>query len=148
MLEVNEAQRRALSVLLGLIEEGADRMEDGLGDSGRRLSRRMRNDLTAQEREALRVLCGRLRSAVGRVHMTLQPDIVEQSLRAAIRGEAAILWAAVEDSKSPRLAGYGPLSAQAATTVDGILADLSTLLLSVVRLLAGSRDGPAATGDR
>ena len=136
-VDLNEAQRRALGAVLRLAEETTERIEGSLGRSKWRFTIRLHDDLTPKERDAMRVLCGRLREAIGRAHTALGTEFAERSLRSAIRGEASVLWAAIEDTKSPGLRGYGPLSSEAANAVDGHLGDLSHLVLAVVRTLGG-----------
>lgn len=143
-VELNEAQKRALSVVLHFAEEAIERMEVSLNHTSPRLTSSRKNDLTAKEREAMRVLCGRLRAAVGCAHTALGAEVAESSLRAEIRGEASVLWATLEDTKSPGLRGYGSLSSEAANAVDSHLDDISNLMLAVLRMLGGDAGEPAA----
>jgi len=133
---LNSSHIRAVSVTLRLVEEAVDRIERLLIDPVTRITFRLADDLDAEERRAIHAACERARAALIQACDRLEAEVAHRSRRGAIRGEVSTLWAMLEDTKSPALRGYGPLSPDAGRRVDGVLDEISGALIGILRLVA------------
>lgn len=133
---LNDAQRRAVSASLHLVERAVEEIERLLTSPATSLTSSLADDLSADEFRAIKTACGRVRAALSMSCWRLEAEIAERSRRAGIRGEVATLWAMLEDTKSPALRGYGPLSREASAVVDETLDEISKELLGILRVVA------------
>ena len=106
---LNPSQVRAMSVALQLTEEAMDRIERLLVAPAAGVTYSLVDDLTGEERKRIPALCGQVRAALEDASARVQAKTLERSRRREIRGEAATLWATLEDTTSKGLRGYGLL---------------------------------------
>lgn len=133
---LNSSQIRAVSATLRLVEEAVDRIERLLIDPVTRITFRLADDLDAEKRHAIHAACDRLRATLVEACQRLGVEAAERSRRRKIRAEVSTLWALLEDTKSPALRGYGPLSPDGGKIVDEVLDEISTALIGMLRLVA------------
>lgn len=133
---LNSSQIRAVSATLRLVEEAVDRIERLLIDPVTRITFRLADDLDAEKRHAIHAACDRLRATLVEACQRLGVEAAERSRRRKIRAEVSTLWALLEDTKSPALRGYGPLSPDGGKIVDELLDEISTALIGMLRLVA------------
>jgi|GEM_PF-913903 hypothetical protein len=133
---LNSSHIRAVSATLRLVEEAVDRIERLLIDPVTRITFRLADDLDAEERRTIQAACERARAALIQARDRLKVEIPQRSRRGAIRGEVSTLWVMMEDTKSPALRGYGPLSSDGGRVVDEVLDEISTTLIGILRLVA------------
>jgi hypothetical protein len=82
-----------------------------------------------------------VREALADTCRRLGVEVTERSRRREIRAGVATLWAMLEDTKSPALRGYGPLSPDAGRVVDEVLDNIAVDLIGILRLLSETRSG-------
>ena len=133
---LNDSQRRAVSASLYVMERAVQEIEGLLTSPATSLTSRLTEDLSPDECRAIQTGCVRLRTALGVACRRLNAETAARSRRAAIRGEVATLWAMLEDTKSPALRGYGPLSREAGAVVDEALEEISKELQRILRVVA------------
>ncbi|MFI5339515.1 MAG: hypothetical protein ACHQ7N_06725 [Candidatus Methylomirabilales bacterium] len=133
---LNTSQLRAVGAMLRLVEEAVDQIERLLIDPVTRTTFRLADDLDAEECRTIHAACDRLRAVLVEACGRLEIEVAGRSRRGVIRGEVSTLWAMVEDTKSPGLRGYGPLSPDAGRVVDEVLHAISTTLIGILRLVA------------
>jgi len=133
---LNESQRRAVSASLQLVERAVQEIERLVTSPATSLTSRLADDLSADECRAIRTACVQVRTALSIACRRLKAETAARSRRAEIRGEVATLWAMLEDTKSPALRGYGPLSREASAVVDEALEEISKELQGILRVVA------------
>ena len=138
---LNTSQVRAVGAMLRLLEEAVDQVERLLIEPVTGITFRLTDDLSAEERCAIHAACGRVRKALVDTCRRLGVEVTERSRRREIRAGVAMLWAALEDTKSPALRGYGPLSPDAGRVVDEVLDNIAVDLIGILRLFAETRSG-------
>jgi len=138
-MALNTSQSRAVGAVLRLVEEAVEEIERLLIAPVTGITFHLTDDLRAEERCAIQAACERVRAALMQACNRLHPEVAHRSRRGAIRGEVSTLWAALEDTKSPALRGYGPLSPDAGRVVDEVLDNIAVDLIGILRLLAETR---------
>ena len=138
---LNTSQVRAVGAMLRLLEEAVGQIERLLIEPGTGITFHLTDDLSAQERCAIHAACGRVREALADTCRRLEVEVTERSRRREIRAGVATLWAMLEDTKSPALRGYGPLSPDAGRVVDEVLDNIAVDLIGILRLFAETRSG-------
>jgi len=133
---LNDSQRRAVSASLYVVERTVEQIERLLTSPAVGLTSRLADDLSADECHAIQTACGRVRTALSVACRRLNSETAARSRRAEIRGEVATLWAMLEDTKSPALRGYGPLTREASAVVDEVLEEISKELQGILRVVA------------
>ena len=133
---LTSAQVRAVSATLRIVEEAVEGIERLLAGPASGFTTWLHDDLDPDERETVENACRRVRAALPTVSRCLGAERSERSLRAKIRGECAVVWAAVQDTRSPGLQGYGPLSSEAAVLVEAALGELEAPLVDILHRLA------------
>ena len=133
---LNESQRRAVWASLYLMERAVQGIERLLTSPAVGLTSRLADDLSADECHVIQTACGRVRTALSVACRRLNSETAARSRRAEIRGEVATLWAMLEDTKSPALRGYGPLTREASAVVDEVLEEISKELQGILRVVA------------
>jgi len=133
---LNESQRRAVWASLHLMERTMQEIERLLASPATSLTSHLAEDLNADECRAIQTACIRVRTALGIACRRLNTETAARSRRAEVRGEVATLWAMLEDTKSPALRGYGPLSREASAVVDEALEEISKELQGILRVVA------------
>lgn len=136
---LNSSQVRAVGATLRLVEEAVGRIERLLIEPVAGITFRLADDLDPDNRRAIQAACERARAVLIEACRRLEMGVVERSRRAEIRGEASVLWAFLEDTKSAALRGYGSLSPEAGAVVDDRLDAISAELIGILRLVAGPR---------
>ncbi len=136
---LNFSHIRAISATLRLIEQAVDQTERLLAEPVARITFCLDDDLDAEERCAIHAACGRLRATLVEACRRLGVEVVERSRRRKIRGEVSTVWAMLEDTKSPALQGYGPVSPDAGKIVDDLLEEIAVELNGILRLVAERR---------
>ena len=134
---LNEAQRRAVGATLREVERCVGQIETVLSGPPPGLTTRLETDWDATERESAALACGRLRRLLAGAQRALGVEAMTRSGRREICGAASLAWAAVEDTKSDALRGYGPLAPEAGAAVDEALDALAHGLVEVLRILEG-----------
>jgi hypothetical protein len=145
-VSLTSAQVRAVSATLRVVEEAVDGIERLLAAPRSGLTVRRHDDLDPAEREAIGRACGRIRPALAKGTRCLGVECWDRSLRAEIRGECAVVWAAVQDTRSRALRGYGPLSSEAAEVLDSLFGEISDSLADILRQLASAHPRGTAPG--
>lgn len=138
---LNSSQIRAVGATLRLVEEVVDQIERLLSQPVTGITFHLADDLDAEERRAIHAACERVRATLVEVCGRLEIDVVNRSRRRKIRGEVSTLWAMLEDTKSPALRGYGPLSPDAGGVVDEVLDQISGPLIGILHFVAEPRTG-------
>jgi hypothetical protein len=133
---LNSSQVRAVGATLGVAEEAVERIERLLIEPAAGITFRLADDLGTEERRAIHAACERVRAALAEARRRLKIGVVDRSRRREICGEVSTLWAMLEDTKSPALRGYGPLSSDGGRVVDEVLDEISTTLIGILRLVA------------
>jgi len=133
---LNASQLRVVGAMLRLVEKAVDQIERLLIAPVIGITSRLADDLDSEERRAIHAACERARAALIQACNRLEVEVAHRSRRGAIRGEVSTLWAMLEDTKSPALRGYGPLSPDAGRVVDGVLDEISGALIGILRLVA------------
>ena len=136
---LTSAQVRGVSATLRVVEEAVERIERLLAGPASGLTFRLHDDLDAEERQAIGRACSRIRAALVTVSRSLGAECSEHSLRAEIRGECAVVWAAVQETGGQALRGYGPLSSEAGVVVEAALEEIAGPLVDILRRLSGPR---------
>ena len=138
---LNSSQIRAVGATLRLVEETVGRIERLLVEPLAGITFRLDDDLDVGERRAIYAECEQAREAVFGASRRLGTGIVARSRRAEIRGELSVLWALLQDTKSPALRGYGSLSPGAGRVVDEMLEEISRVVVRVLGLVAAPQRG-------
>lgn len=138
---LNPLQIRAVSSTLRLIEQAADQVERLLIEPVTRTTFRLADDLDAEERCAIQAACDRLRATLVETCRRLGVEVAERSRRRKIRAEVSTVWAMLEDTKSPALRGYGPVSSDAGKIVDELLEEIAVDVVAILRRVAERRPG-------
>lgn len=131
---------RVFSVLVRLVEENALAMEQLLDARPTALtSQVLVADVSAAEAARLRTTLGALRAETAAFHARYTLATRPESLRHLIATKAALLWELLEDSRSTRLCGYGPLEATQAQDLDATVNRLLALAnqLALPNILVG-----------
>ncbi len=139
---LNLAQIRALSVTLRRVDKGLDKVEELLAESASGATYRFAENLSGEQRGAIRHLCRRLRAAVAKAADSLQVEREERSLPREIRREAEAVWASVRNAKGITLGGYGPLGREEATEVDRCLEGIAQGVAEILRLVPAALQTP------
>jgi hypothetical protein len=138
---LNPSQMRGVSSTLRLVEHAVDQIERLLIEPVTRITFCLTDDLDAEERRAIHAACDRLRATLGETCRRLGVEVAERSRRRKIRGEVSMVWAMLEDTKSPALRGYGPVSPDAGKIVDELLEKIAVDIVGILRLVARRRPG-------
>ena len=141
---LNTSQSRAVGAMLRLVEEAVDEIERLLVAPVTGITFCLTDDLSAEERRTIHAACERVRAALVKACQRLGVEVAERSRRREIRGEVSTLWAMLEDTKSPALRGYGPLSPDAGRVVDEVLDNIAVDLVGILRLVVETRSGAVA----
>jgi len=136
---LNSSHIRAIGCMLRLVEQTVDHIERLLTEPVARITTSLTDDLDAEERRAIHAACARLRATLIEACRRLGIEVAERSRRRRIRGEISTLWAMLEDTKSPSLRGYGPISPGAGAIVDELLEEINVNLNRILRVVAESR---------
>jgi hypothetical protein len=143
---VNALHVRAFSVTLQLTEEAIDRIESLLVTPPTGVMRYVVDDFGPDERQRILLLRGQVWEAVVDAAEQLQTERAERSLRRTIRGEAATVWATLQETTSQRLRGYGPLSPDDGARSDVLLDEISRRVTAIFRLVeAAHGDAPTTS---
>jgi hypothetical protein len=130
---LNSSQLRAVGATLRLVEQAMDEVERLLAEPVTGITFQLVDDLDVKERRAIQAACERVRRILVKACHRLGVEAVERSRRRQIRGKVSALWAMVQDTKSPALGGYGPLSPDVGREVDEVLGELSGVLMGILR---------------
>ena len=140
---LNSSQIRVVSATLRLVEQAVDQIERLLVEPVTRITFHLADDLDTEQRRAIKVACDRLRGTLVEASRRLEVEVAERSRRRKIRAELSTVWAMLEDTKSPALQGYGPVSPDAGKKVDALLEEIAVDVVEILRLIADER--PDAT---
>jgi hypothetical protein len=132
---------RAVGATLRLVEETVDQIERLLIEPTMGSTFRLADDLDGEERRAIHAACERMRAALVGVRPRLEIHVVDRSRRRKIRGALSVLWAMLDDTRSPALRGYGPLSPESARVVDEVMDEISEILVGILRQIAEPHPG-------
>ncbi len=138
---LNPSQIRVVSSTLRLVEQTVDQIESLLIEPVTRITFCLDDDLDAEERRAIHAACDRLRATLGEACRRLGVEVAERSRRRKIRAGVSTVWAMLEDTKSPALRGYGPVSPDAGKILDGLLEEIAVDVIGILRLVARTRPG-------
>ncbi len=138
---LNAAQVRAVAAALRTLEYALDEVERLLASTTSGVTIRWRVDLTVEEHRLLRQLTAQLRGRLAVACLDLGIGADERSVRGAIRGTLAVLWATLEDSRAVSLRSYGPLPAGAGLGLDATMAALAADVGRILRIVEGTEAG-------
>ncbi len=138
---LNSSQIRAVGATLRLVEQAVDEIERLLTAPGAGITLRLADDLDVEERRAIQEACERVRGNLVEACRRLGVEVVERPRRRKIRGEVSTLWAMVENTRSPALRGYGPLSPDSARVVDEVMDEISEVLIGIFRQVTEPHPG-------
>ena len=82
---------------------------------------RLASDLDETDGQGLARACDRMCGALTAAQRKLGVEVLTHSARREICGAASVAWAAVEDTRSDALKGYGPLPPKVGAAVDRII---------------------------
>ncbi len=139
---MNLAQIRALSVTLRRVDKGLDKVEELLAESASGATYRFTENLSGEQRGAIRHLCRRLRAAVVKACESLQLETEDRSLPREIRREAETLWAAVRNAKGITLGRDRALGHEEGGEVDHCLEGIAQGVAEILRLVPGAPQMP------
>lgn len=126
-LKLGENHRRAVSVVLQLLEKMCDDFEVWIARKSGLLNR-VQDDLSMRQRERLRGHIEELRFKLGRITHDVEVDFARKSPRGAIMALLLSNITNLEETDSARLHGYGRMSEEAARRVDAEMARLLAIL--------------------
>jgi hypothetical protein len=126
---LSDTHRRVLGVLVRLVETQLREAEQllALAAPGPAASQPVVDDLSAEERARLHAVITGLRAEITAFHARYALPSQPMSLRHLLATKASVLWEQLEDSRSGKLRGYGPLDAATAQDLDATLTRLVTL---------------------
>jgi hypothetical protein len=126
---LSETHRRVLSVLVRLVEAKLLEAEQllALTAPGPAASQPVVDDLSPTERAQLHAVIAAGRVEITAFHARYALSSQPLSLRHLLGTKAAILWEQLEDSRSGKLLGYGPLDAATAQDLDATVTRLVAL---------------------
>ncbi len=137
-LALSPAQIRVLSVTLRRVDKGVDKVEQLLTEGANGATYRFTENLSGEQRAAIRHLCRRLRATVAKVCESLQLETEARSLPREIRREMGMLWAAVRNAKGMTLEGFRPLGSEEGAEVDRCLEGIAQGVAEVLRAVPGA----------
>jgi len=126
---LSDTHRRVLSVLVRLVENQLREAEQllALAAPGLAASQPVVDDLSAEERVRLHAVIADLRAEITAFHARYGLGSQPMSLRHLLATKASVLWEQLEDSRSGKLRGYGPLDPSTAQDLDATLTRLVAL---------------------
>jgi predicted phage gp36 major capsid-like protein len=133
-LRLSDNHRRVLSVLLRGVEQGCEQIAGWMAKQPGVLMQ-VEDDLSSEQRRKLEALHEKLRRELQRIEQEIELQTSTESPRRSIRALASAMTVDLEDRKSPRLDGYGPLPADVKTRLDAELNRLIALLEAMVEVL-------------
>lgn len=129
-LKLGENHQRVVSVLLRGVEQMCDLISGWLERRSGVLVR-LDDDVPGPQCERLRVLVDEVRGELRRIAGDIELQPTAESPRRSIRALVSAMAVELEERRSPRLEGYGPLSDAAKTKID---AEIDRLLARLERM--------------
>jgi len=126
-LKLGENHRRVVSVLLRGLEGTCDEIEATLEETAG-VMRRVSEDLSLEQRDALRRMSAAVRSEIRRITSEIELDPAMNSRRRRIRALLSSAIVNLEESDPKKLRGYGFLAEEAARRLEDEFARLLTML--------------------
>jgi hypothetical protein len=133
-LKLGENHRRVISIVLRNLEHMCEEIERWIErPSGTLLD--FEQDLSIEQPDLLRALLAELRGEIRRISTEVELNRGSKSRKGAIRALLSVHLVQLEESESPRLKGYGPLTEEAKLKLDQELGRLHTLLEQMVAVV-------------
>ena len=122
-------QCRVVQAYLGSLERELAEIEDILdGRQDDRIFTRFVDELGPDAAQAGRDWIRDMRVELRRGRKLLGLDETTESMLSVLEAHLSQIWVTLEESRSHRLEGYGPLTVEQAATVDGVITHLLDLL--------------------
>ncbi|HKW87320.1 MAG TPA: hypothetical protein VJN21_01035 [Candidatus Acidoferrales bacterium] len=133
-LKLGENHRRVVSVLLRGLEQACDEIEATFRESSGTL-RRIHDDISSHQRDALRELTARLRAEIRRLASEIELDTSVGSQRRTILALLSASIVNLEESEPKKLRGYGAMSPEAESRLAGEFERLISLFEQMASLV-------------
>lgn len=135
ILKLGENHRRAISVMLRGLERMCDDVESCLAETDGVL-RRMRDDLSSGQRDALRRMTLRVRAEIRRLAGEIELDTSVLSPRRRIHALISSMIVNLEETDAGKLSGYGALPQDAVNRLQVEFTRLHALLEEMSMVVA------------